>query len=44
MADSLYERILSTRRVQRLAAILLRRWQAEEIAKTPLPCASCILD
>ena len=27
----------TTRRVHRLAAILLRRWQAEEIAKTPFP-------
>ena len=43
MADSLYERMLSTRRVHRLAAILLRRWQAEEIAKTPLPYVSRIL-
>jgi len=42
MADSLYERMLSTRRVHRLAAILLRRWQAEEIAKTPFPCVSRI--
>src|ERR1700758_983853 len=40
MADSLYERTLSTRRVHRLAAILLRRWQAEEIAKPPFPCVS----
>src|SRR6266851_10026191 len=32
----------TTRRVHRLAAILLRRWQAEEIAKTPFPCVSRI--
>jgi len=31
-----------TRRVRRLPAILLRRWQAEEIAKTPFPCVSHI--
>jgi len=31
-----------TRKVHQLAAILLRRCQAEEIAKTPLPCASRI--
>jgi hypothetical protein len=28
--------------VHQLAAILLRRWQAEEIAKTPFPCVSRI--
>src|SRR5439155_13837361 len=32
----------TTRRVHRLPAILLRRWQAEEIAKTPFPCVSGI--
>ena len=32
----------TARRVHRLPAILLRRWQAEEIAKTPLPCVSRI--
>src|SRR6266852_7775778 len=32
----------TTRRVHRLAAILLRRWQAEEIEKTPFPCVSHI--
>src|ERR1700722_15285666 len=34
--------LCATRRVHQLAAILLRRWQAEEIAKTPFPCASRI--
>src|SRR4029077_13835734 len=32
----------TTRRVHRLPAILLRRWQVEEIAKTPSPCVSRI--
>ena len=39
MADA-YKRISWTRRVHRLVAILLRRWQAEEIAKTPFPRVS----
>jgi hypothetical protein len=30
----------TTRKVHRLPAILLRRWQAEEIAKTPFSCVS----
>ena len=34
--------LCATRRVHQLAAILLRRWQAEEIAKTLFPCASRI--
>jgi len=32
----------TTRKVHRLSAILLRRWQAEEIAKTPLARVSRI--
>ena len=32
--------LCSTGRVPRLTAILLRRWQAEEIAKIPRPCPS----